>query len=252
MFKPKAGILVELGHPGWCRTMLTLFHQQDAIRSRIALSQAPAGSDRRTTIKSEMDGLRAEQGKYKSDRQRIFDEMKRLQEGVGRKIKDAQAQRSKQSYKNVGEVDQRIEALNKQIESGSMKLVDEKKALAEITTLRRSRKALESSGSVDDAINSDKVRIDELKAMLDDPEAKKASDKFDALKKEMDGLREEGNKAYEERNKLFEERNTLSAQMVCSATPTICIQLTQINQDDLYGKKRDAAQKHREENDQSD
>ena len=76
-----------------------------------------------------------------------------------------------------------------------MKLVDEKKALAEITTLRRARKTLESSGSIDDAIAADRAKIDELK-------------------KEMDGLREEGNKAYEERNKLFDERNALSAQLV--------------------------------------
>jgi len=95
-----------------------------------------------------------------------------------------------------------------------MKLVDEKKALAEITTLRRSRKTLEASGSIDDAIAADRARIDELKKQLDDPESRKVSDKFDALKKEMDGLREEGNKAYEERNKLFDERNALSAQLV--------------------------------------
>ena len=104
--------------------------------------------------------------------------------------------------------------LNAQIESGSMKLVDEKKALAEITTLRRSRKTLEASGSIDDAITADRNRIDELKKQLDDPESKKASEKYDELKKEMDGLREEGNKAYEERGKLFDERNALSAQMV--------------------------------------
>ena len=95
-----------------------------------------------------------------------------------------------------------------------MKLVDEKKALSEISTLKRTRRQLEASGSADDAIAEDRARIDELRKMLDDPEAKKVSDQFDALKKEMDGLREEGNKAFEERGKLFDERNALSAQMV--------------------------------------
>lgn len=106
-------------------------------------------------------------------------------------------------------------SLDRQIESGSMKLVDEKKALAEITTLRRSRKTLEASGSIDDAIAADRAKIDELRKQLDDPERRKVSDKFEALQKEMDGLREEGNKAYEQRNKLFDERNALSAQLVC-------------------------------------
>jgi hypothetical protein len=95
-----------------------------------------------------------------------------------------------------------------------MKLVDEKKALQEISNLKRSRRTLEASGSVDDAISVDKARIDDLKKLLDDPEAKKVSDRFDELKKEMDGLRDEGNKAYEEKNKLYDQRTELSAQLV--------------------------------------
>lgn len=96
-----------------------------------------------------------------------------------------------------------------------MKLIDEKKALQEITALKRARRTLESSGSAEDAISSDKARIDELRKQLDDPESRKVSDRFDELKKELDGLRDEGNKAYEERGKLFDERNALSAQLVC-------------------------------------
>jgi uncharacterized coiled-coil DUF342 family protein len=95
-----------------------------------------------------------------------------------------------------------------------MKLVDEKKALQEISNLKRSRRTLEASGSVDDAISADKARIDDLRKLLDDPEAKKVSDRFDELKKEMDGLRDEGNKAYEEKNKLYDQRTELSAQLV--------------------------------------
>lgn len=56
-----------------------------------------------------MDGLRTEQGKYKADRGKLLDEVKRLQEGLQRKIKDAQAARGKASFKNVNEVDDRLE-----------------------------------------------------------------------------------------------------------------------------------------------
>jgi cytochrome c556 len=55
-----------------------------------------------------MDALRAEQGKYKAERSKTFDEMKRLQEGVQRKIKEVQAQRGKLAYRSVGEIDERI------------------------------------------------------------------------------------------------------------------------------------------------
>lgn len=83
--------------------------EQDAVRSRIALAQSPGSNDRRTVLKAEMDALRGEQGKYKAERQKTLDEVKRLQEGVQKKIKDAQASKGKLSYKNVGEIDQRIE-----------------------------------------------------------------------------------------------------------------------------------------------
>jgi hypothetical protein len=106
-----------------------------------------------------------------------------------------------------------------------MKLVDEKKALQEISNLRRSRKTLEASGSVDDAIAADKARIDDLKKLLDDPEAKKVSDRFDELKKEMDGLRAEGDKAYEEKNKLFEQSRELKAQQVSLGRVLLCSNL---------------------------
>jgi len=82
--------------------------QQDAIRSRISLTQAPTSNDRRSQLKAEMDDLRGEQGKFKADRGRTLDEMKRLQEGVGRKIKDVQAQKGKMSFRNVVEIDDRI------------------------------------------------------------------------------------------------------------------------------------------------
>ena len=56
-----------------------------------------------------MDALRGEQGNFKANRSKTLDEMKRLQDNVGKKIKDAQAQRGKMAFKNVGEIDSRIE-----------------------------------------------------------------------------------------------------------------------------------------------
>lgn len=81
---------------------------QEAVRSRIALSQAPTSNDRRSAIKAELDGLRSEQAKFKGDRNKLFEEMKRLQEGVQKKIKDVQGQRNKMGFKSVADIDARI------------------------------------------------------------------------------------------------------------------------------------------------
>lgn len=55
-----------------------------------------------------MDGLRGEQSKFKAERNKLFDELRKVQDSVNKKIKDQQAQRSKTGYKNVAEIDERI------------------------------------------------------------------------------------------------------------------------------------------------
>lgn len=55
-----------------------------------------------------MDSLRGDQGKFKGERSKVLDEVKRLNELVQKKIKDVQAQRSKLPYKTTEEIDQRI------------------------------------------------------------------------------------------------------------------------------------------------
>jgi hypothetical protein len=104
--------------------------------------------------------------------------------------------------------------LNKQVESGTLKLIDEKKALAEITTLKRSLKQVSSTASVDESIAADRAKIEELRKILDDPENKKVQARWEELKTELDALRAEGNKAYEERSGLFDQRTALQKELV--------------------------------------
>ena len=106
--------------------------------------------------------------------------------------------------------------LERQIESGTMRLVEEKKALSEITDLRRARKAFDVSDSAQGSIDADKAKIEELKATLDNPEYKALNDRYEAIQKELDELNTEleaGNKnrdaLYDERNKIQEAVNVL-------------------------------------------
>lgn len=101
-FCPHFSALPELA------ALLLLCTLQEAVRSRIALSQAPTSNDRRSAIKAELDGLRSEQAKFKGDRNKLFEEMKRLQEGVQKKIKDIQGQKNKMGFKSVADIDARI------------------------------------------------------------------------------------------------------------------------------------------------
>lgn len=148
------------------------------------------------------------------------------------KIKDLNSARAKFPYKSGAEVDTKIASLEKQVESGSLKLVDERKALNEISTLRKSRKTVDSFATQQTAIEADRKAIDEAKAKLDDPEARAASDKFNDLKSQLDKLTGQADEAYKSRNKLFEQRDANKKRL-----------------DELYGKRRELKDAFRAAND---
>lgn len=113
-----------------------------------------------------------------------------------------------------------------------MKLGDEKRALAEISTSRRSRKAVESFQAEQASIDASKQAIDELRQQLDDPVAKAASERYDAIKGELDELQKQGDEAAAGRKKLFSERDSIQAQLT-----------------ELFEKKRSLTQLYRDAND---
>ncbi|KAI0320834.1 hypothetical protein OF83DRAFT_1052364 [Amylostereum chailletii] len=204
-----------------------------AVREKIGLvTKTGTGNDKRATLRAELDSLRGQQSNSKQSRGKIFDQMKTMQDAMQKKIKDLQSARNKTPYKTVAEVDARIAHLDKQVESGSMKLADEKRALQELTQTKRARKTVESFQAESDAIDADRAVIEDLKKQLDDPEAKAASDRYDTIKAELDELKKESDDVYASRNKLFDERNALQSQA-----------------DSLFNQKRESAQRFREAND---
>lgn len=122
--------------------------------------------------------------------------------------------------------------LEKQVESGNMKLVDEKRALQEISQCKRLRRTVESFQADQESIEKDRAAADELRSQLDDPEAQAVHNRATAVKAELDELKKAGDEAYANRNKLFDERNGIKSQL-----------------DDLYHQKKESAAKYREEND---
>lgn len=242
---------------------------QSAVREKISLATKPSGNDRRNALRAELDSIRDQQFSYKTSRGKVLDQLKALQDGIQKKVrldmllpcyrsdvnkylktKDLQAARSKTPFRTVAEVDAHIkyaiptiafqlESLNslprildKQVESGSMKLADEKRALQEISQSKRTRKAVEGFQASQDSIDADRSATDELRQQLDDPESKAISDRYDAIKAELDDLKKESDEAYAGRTKLFEERDNLQAQI-----------------NTLFNEKRASAQEFREAND---
>lgn len=122
-----------------------------------------------------------------------------------------------------------IRTLEKQVESGSLTIAAEKRALNEITVLKRSRKNVESFGDVQTSIDADKARADALSTQLDDPQLKAVGERFDAIKIELGAIQAEGDVLYAQRNALFEQRRELSAKL-----------------DDVWSRKKESSSKYKE------
>ncbi|KAI0722942.1 hypothetical protein C8Q76DRAFT_721054 [Earliella scabrosa] len=205
----------------------------NAVKEKLALNQKGGpGNERRNALRAELDSIRGQQSTSKLARGKVIEQLKTLQEGIQKKVKDLNAAKGKIPYKTVAEVDERIKQLEKQVESGSMKLVEEKRALQEISQCKRSRRIVEGFQAEQDAIEADRARADEIRKQLDDPEAKAASERYDAIKAELDELKKEGDEAYASRSKLLDERSALQAQL-----------------DELYNRKRESAQRYKDAND---
>jgi len=134
-----------------------------------------------------------------------------------------------------------------------MKLVDEKKALSEISSLRKSRKTVEGFSTLQTSIDNDKKKIDEVRALLDDPEQKKLDEQFKSVKKELDEVNKKMDEQSKGRDSLFEERNAsqsnsslhLSSSSIADRESclTVSAQL-----DELFTKKKASANAFREAN----
>jgi len=122
--------------------------------------------------------------------------------------------------------------LEKQVDSGTMKLADEKRALQEINQTKRMRKTVESFKADSDAIDADRAAVEELKKQLDDPEAKAISERYDAIKAELDEIKKEEDELYANRSQLFEERTSLQQQVEA-----------------LFAERRESTARFREAND---
>ncbi|KAI1786522.1 hypothetical protein LXA43DRAFT_54064 [Ganoderma leucocontextum] len=190
------------------------------------------GNERRNVLRAELDGIRGQQSTNKLARGKVFEQLKTLQENIQKKIKDLNAQKAKIPYKTVSEVDDRIRQLDKQVESGNLKLVDEKRALQEISQAKRSRRIVEGFQADQDTIEADRAKADEIRKQLDDPEAKAASERYDAIKAELDELKKEGDEAHTSRSKLLDERTAIQGQL-----------------DELWTRKRESLSRFKEAND---
>ncbi|KAI5919865.1 hypothetical protein F4810DRAFT_463075 [Camillea tinctor] len=219
----------------------------NAIKAKVDLAlpnrnkDAPSPTQkRRQELIAEANEIRNKQGVGKNARTSKLDQIKRLDEQLRSRIAEQKNARGKVLFKSVEDLDREIEHLDKQVNSGMMKLVDEKKALTEISNLRKQRKNFAQFDTSQKSIDELRAKIKEIKDSMEDPEARALSDKYNKIQAEIDSIKAEQDEAFKNLNSLRDERTKLQAEQQEK------FQAVRKLKDDYYGAKKAYAEYERE------
>lgn len=108
--------------------------------------------------------------------------------------------RGKLGFKDEKEIDDKIAKLMKEVDSGSLAIVDEKKNLAEVSNLRRLKKQFGGLDDLNKQIDDKKAENVELKKTFDNAESRSLAETYEKNQKELDEIkasRENKNKSFE-------------------------------------------------------
>lgn len=160
-------------------------------------------------LRAELSSIRQKQQGFKSSRSSTQEKINAIESTLKARIAEQNNSRGKMSFKNVDEIDREIARLEKQVDSGTLRLVDERKALSDISNLRKQRKGFAGLDEAQKGINELKAQIAELRKTLDNPEAKALSDKYGEIQKELDAIKAEQDGVFKNLNALRDERTKL-------------------------------------------
>lgn len=195
-------------------------------------NQDNSATSRQQTIKAELKQLREQQDDGKKQRLVIQDKIKALDTQFKSKLAEQKAGKAQIPYKSVEDIDKEIARLDAQVESAKLKLVDEKKALTDISALRKQRKVLSALDSQNGELTKIKASISEAKTQLDTPERRAQNAQYEAKSKELEAATSSQRDQYkvlnEARDALKEAKSSQDQEW----------QVLKAMQDDYYKQKR--------------
>ncbi|KAI5838239.1 hypothetical protein DFP73DRAFT_503393 [Morchella snyderi] len=182
------------------------------VKQKLEFIKSPGKSPRQQELRDQLNELRAAQQAKKGGRAQIDEQIKTLDTSIKARIREQNASMQKMPYRTLDELEDAIKRLSASVDSGKMMIVDERKALAEISSLNKVKKNFGAFSEVQKTIDADKAKLDELRQQRKDPEVQELSDKFEAVKKELDDLKLEQDAAFADLNQLRDERTRLQEE----------------------------------------
>lgn len=183
----------------------------DKAKEAVEKAQPKGANSEREQLLKELETVKASRDKNKSGRDKVLEEIRQVEDGLKRKIKDLNNARSKVQFKSADEIDAQISKLEKLVDSGTLRLVDEKRHLSDISNLKKAKKGLGALSDMQSEIDADKAKVSALRAKLDDPESKAAADKYNEIRKKLDAVRDQQQAAYKSLNALRDKRGAAHA-----------------------------------------
>ena len=168
--------------------------------------------DERNKLTSELKALQSKQSGSKNERHALNEQIKAIDGQMKKKIAEIQQQTSKNNYKSVAEIDDKINSLDKLIDAGQLKLADERRYVKEMSALRKLRKDFGSIEQTQASIDQDKEKIAELKKKVAATHNKELNAQYDALQKKVDEINESNKTIISKRNELYDKRGELKKQ----------------------------------------
>jgi uncharacterized coiled-coil DUF342 family protein len=166
-------------------------------------------SEKRQALTASLRKLISSQDEIKKKRHLINDQIRLIDQNIKKKVAEITSKTSKYNFKTIEDIDKKIRKLESEIESGSLMLVEEKKALKEISSLNKLKKDFAGIELTQKSIDSDKAKIVELKSSLSALSNKDIQAKFEQTTKELDELSNKNKDVQTKRDELFNKRRSL-------------------------------------------
>lgn len=187
---------------------------QNKTKATIDASQSGKGEDAEWNklieeVKEARKVREAEHAKLQSK----FTEIKSAESNIQKKLKDISALRPKNGAKNEQELDAQIQRLEKDADSGSLSLVEEKKVLKEITALKNSRRSFAAVSKLQAEIDADRAKVAELRKSVDDSSLKAAQANLNEINKKLDERKASRQKQRDQLDSVWTERKAAMTEI---------------------------------------
>lgn len=118
-----------------------------------------------------------------------MDKMKQLDAQMRAKMNEQKTAKATSPFKSTAEINAEIKRLESQVESGKLKMVDERKAVAEVSSLHKQKKGFGALDERQREIDNLKASIAEIKKQSSQPEHRELEAEYEKLNKEREALR---------------------------------------------------------------